>query len=121
MAERKRKKRSILSFFPKGLKGETTESSTKLSEEGPSQSKSNQSDPQSRAAVAESDRDKPKTSEKESSQINRGFQESKNCVVPRFFQLSPTFWRVGAKTGIPGLNAGIMKIQNICLHAEIRN
>ena len=36
---------------------------------------SNQSDSSPPAAAAESERDKPKTSEKESSQINRGFQE----------------------------------------------
>ena len=96
MAERKRKERSILSFFPKRLKGETTESLTELSEEGPSQSTSDQSDPQPPAAAEESDRDKPNTSEKESSQINCGFQESKTVLSPDFFQLSPRFWREGA-------------------------
>ena len=75
MAEHKRKERSILSFFPKRSNGETTESSTKLSEEGSSQS-SDESDPQHPAAAAENNRDKPKTYEKESSQINCGFQES---------------------------------------------
>ena len=91
MAECKRKEGSILSFFPKPSKGETTESSTELSEEGPSQSTSDQSDPQSPAAAAESDCDKPKSSEKESSQINRGFQESKTVLSPDFFNCPQHF------------------------------
>ena len=76
---------------PKRLKGKTTESSTKLSEEGPSQSTSDQSDPQPHAAAAESDRDKSKTSEKESSQINLGFQESKTVLSPDFFNCPQCF------------------------------
>ena len=83
MAECKRKEGSILSFFPKPSKG--------ISEEGPSQSTSDQSDPQSPAAAAESDCDKPKSSEKESSQINRGFQESKTVLSPDFFNCPQHF------------------------------
>ena len=84
-------KRSILRFFPKQSKGETTESSTELSEEGPSQSTSDQSDPQPLAAAAESDHDKPNISEKESSQINCGFQESKTVLSPDFFNCPKRF------------------------------
>ena len=75
-------------FFPKPSKGETTESSTELMKKAPP---SDQSDPQSPAAAAESDRDKPKSSEKESSQINHGFQESKTVLSPDVFNCPQHF------------------------------